>query len=237
MALKGQKRRFAEAIVSAKPLKLSNKEAALQIGCKEGSASASGSRCAADKEVQAYILAHWPDYYEPEVAFPVAVTQQNELPLFCVREILAWLAEADDESVYLIADALAARIPEKAQNEINAESVKGWVAGQVADVPEFKEVVQAVCMKLGVSLDPMDYWDSVLMNPYATPKEKKDAASEKAKYTKAKPAAQNKKDAAFEQAQQLRQNRLRDATAPLFEDDDTDGLSRSGYKGVVPLWN
>ena len=237
MALKGQKRRFAEAIVLAKPLKISNREAALKIGCKENSASASGSRCAADKEVQAYILAHWPDYYEVAAAVaPQAATQQSELPLFCARDIAAWLTEeADAESLQQIADALATRGQGAA--ELNAESVKGWVAGQVADAAAFREVVQAVCSKLGASVEPMDWWDSVLINPYATPKEKSQAAADKAKYTLAKPAAQNKKDAALVHVQQLRSRRLQDATGSLFGDDDSDGLTRGEYKGVVPLWN
>ena len=237
MALKGQKRRFAEAIVSAKPLKISNKEAALKIGCKENSASASGSRCAADKEVQAYILAHWPDYYDAAAAVaPQAATQQSELPLFCARDIAAWLSEAADaESLQLIADAVGAR--GCATADLSVESVKGWVSEQVADSAGFREVVQAVCIKLGASVEPMDHWDSVLANPYATPKEKAAAAAEKAKYTMAKPAAQNKKDAALETARQQQQNRLRNANRQLLEDDDSDGLTNGQYKGVVPLWN
>lgn len=236
MALKGQKRRFAEAIVSAKPLKISNREAALKIGCKENSASASGSRCAADKEVQAYILAHWPDYYEAVAVAPPAAAQQNELPLFCARDIAAWLAdEADAESLRQIAAALAVKGQHLA--ELSAESVKGWVAVQAADAPEFREVVQAVCIKLGASVDPLDWWDSVLANPYATPKEKAQAAADKAKYTLAKPAAQNKKDAALEQAQQLRSKRLHDTTGSLFGNDDSDGLPTGQYKSKVPLWN
>ena len=76
-----------------------------------------------------------------------------------------------------------------------------------------------------------------MMDPWATPKEKHAAASEKAKYTKAKPAAVNKKDAAREQAMSLRERRRQgNAVGDFFPMDDMQG------NGHVPIvggkrWN
>lgn len=67
MALVGKKRKFAQAVVAAKPLKISNREAALQAGYSKSTASAAGSRCAADDDVQAYIKAHWAGYGDTHV--------------------------------------------------------------------------------------------------------------------------------------------------------------------------
>lgn len=54
MALVGKKRSFAEAIVAAKPERISNRAAALEIGCSEKCAAASGSRWAKDADVRAF---------------------------------------------------------------------------------------------------------------------------------------------------------------------------------------
>lgn len=210
--LKGQKLRFAEAIVSAKPVKISNRDAALVIGCSEGSASATGSRCMADPRVKDYIRSFWPDYFgddskpeDKEEGNQAVVRQQNELPLFCSRAVAEWLeSDADCESVSEIAASIA-KMGRGNTAVFTADGVSAWIASMDTEDSEFCAIVKAVCDKLRVSLDPVEYWEGVMMDPWATPKEKHAAASEKAKYTKAKPAAVNKKDAAREQALSLRE--------------------------------
>lgn len=238
MALKGQKRRFAQAIIAAKPLKISNKEAALLIGCKENSASASGSRCAADAEVRAYILAHWPDYYDVKTVAET-VTQQDELPFFCASSVAEWLITAHETDVQAVAKVLETRLG-IGDAELDEGVLKRWLGNVAVDDVRFKALVQAVCAKLAVSVNPVDYWDSVLMNPYATAKEKAQAASDKAKFTIAKPASQNRKEAALEKAQILREQRRQgNAMGDFFGDEsekEQEG-SKKMYKGFVPLWN
>ncbi|WP_304335316.1 hypothetical protein, partial [Conchiformibius steedae] len=71
-----------------------------------------------------------------------------------------------------------------------------------------------------------------LINPYASAKEKAQAAADKARYTMAKPASKNAKDAALEKMVQQRgqQPQSRD----LFASDG--GGDRQEYKGKVPQW-
>ena len=240
MALKGQKRRFAEAIVSAKPLKISNKEAALQIGCTETSASASGSRCAADPEVRAYIVAHWPDYFDPLASLPASQTQaavpQTELPLFCAREIAVWLRErADDEDLRHIAAALREVLPEDADEA----SVIAAVRRADKESGMFQNFVKAVCDKLKTSTDPLDFWDGILLDPFATLKDKQTAAAEKAKYTKSKPAALTQKEMQKEKARAEREaRRQQNAVGDFFGFAETrPNPDPPAYQGNVPVWN
>ncbi|RPD90505.1 hypothetical protein EGK75_01165 [Neisseria weixii] len=248
MALKGQKRRFAEAIVSARPLKISNREAALRIGCSENSASASGSRCMADVEVRAYIVAHWPDYFEP-IAPNTPVIEKAEapqagLPLFCARDIAAWLKEgADAEDLAVVMEAVSGLIPEKPPN-LAADSILPLVEGMDKDDSLFLNLVKAVCDKLALSTDPLDFWDSILASPWTTTKEKMAASAEKAKYTKAKPATQSKKENALSDALAARFGAKppgKDKGASLLHaagiSDDEEGIARHyGLNTKVPQW-
>ena len=235
MALKGQRRSFAEAVIAAKPLKLSNREIALQIGCSETSASASGSRCAADKDVRQFILDHWPNYYdadeEAHVTSSEAVPQQA-LPFFDAESVLNWLQSLEDKEILQKIFSLSSeKVGKTSADGLNAETIKGWMQGISNKHPEFKEVVQAACVKMGATTDLMDYWDSVLINPYSSPKEKQQAAADKAKYTLAKPAAVGKKDSALEAAMAARARKRQDnATGELF---DQPPLEDTGYK---PRW-
>ena len=243
MALKGQKRRFAEAIVSAKPLKISNREAALKIGCSERSASASGSRCMADAEVRAYIVAHWPDYFDPTASLPdpqtKAAAPQTELPLFCVQEISAWLEnEADEDALQHIAAVLRGKLPDLPQ-QVDEDTVLQAAKNADKDSSLFANLVKTVCDTLRVSTDPIDQWDSILIDPFASIKQKHDAAVEKAKYTKAKPAAMSQKEIQKEKAQAAREERRQqNAVGDFFgfPQNDTHTDSQPGYKSTVPVW-
>lgn len=234
MALKGQRQRFAEAVIAAKPLKLSNKEIALLIGCSETSASASGSRCAADKDVRQFILEHWPNYYDADNLTQLnnEAAPQHGLPFFDAESVLNWLETLGDEEILQkIFSISREKVGKTGTSPLNAEGIKEWMQGINNKHPEFKEVVQAACMKLGATTDLMEYWDSVLINPYSSPKEKAQAAADKAKYTLAKPAAVGKKDSALEAAMAARARKRQDnAIGDMFEQS---ALEDTGYK---PRW-
>ncbi len=250
MALSKQKKAFAEAIIAAKPERISNKQAALLIGCNESSASATGSRCAADAEVKAFILAHWPLYYHPELeaeealataGAEQAVTQQNALPLFCARDVAEWLVTADKESVALIAEAVDARNGRRPPSEAE---MKAWVEGLEHGSEELNNLVFAVTRKMRTSTDPMAHWDRILIDPFATDKQKEVAAAEKAKYTKAKPVAQSKKDSALSEAMVARfgvKPAGKDGGASLLGAAGLDNVEeqlehRYGIGKKVPQW-
>lgn len=240
MALVGKKRSFAEAIVAAKPEKISNRAAALEIGCSEKCAAASGSRWAKDADVRAFIASCWPEYYSPPAGEKQNRTAiQNGLPFFCADDVAAWLRYAKAEELQVVAEAVLAAMP--AVWGITAPKIKAWL--EQADTADalFCELVQVFCRRLGATTEPLQYWDSVLINPHASHKEKQAAAEAKAKYTIAKPAAQNKKEAELEQAQRLRYaRRPTDGGAPLFETGDGPGEEAGGqaapFKGQVPVW-
>lgn len=188
MALTGKKRLFAEAIVNAKPNKISNKQAALQIGCNENSASAAGSRWAADPEVQAFIAEQWADYY----ATPPALARGGR---------------KQDTSNLPQQNALAFGV--------DWESVKAWLESLPDNSEELKKVANLTTRKLKLTTEPLDYWKAVLQDPYSTPKERQAAADGIAKYTIAKPAAANKKEAALEAALKMKKS-----TGDLFDNDE-----------------
>ncbi|WP_156502945.1 hypothetical protein [Eikenella sp. NML99-0057] len=240
MALVGKKRSFAEAIVAAKPERISNRAAALEIGCSAKCAAASGSRWARDADVRAFIASCWPEYYDPPPAKEQNTTAiQNGLPFFCADDVAAWLRYAKVDDVQAVACAVLEVMPEAWG--ITAPKIKAWLEQADTEGALFCEIVQAFCRRLGATTNPLQYWDSVLMNQHASPKEKQAAAEAKAKYTLAKPAAQNKKEAELEQAQRLRYGRrLTDGGAPLFEAATVSGEETGGhaapYKGQVPVW-
>lgn len=242
MALKGQKRRFAEAIVSAKPKKPSNREIALMLGCTEKSASASGSRWAADREVREYVTAHWPEYYAKEQKNQPAKTahQEADLPFFCADSVCEWLKNGANESdLAKISAMLHPTAEQPAENQPPADfgGVAAWISGVAPDDVAFREVLKAVCDKLKVSCNPVDYWDSVLIDPWATDKAKAQAAADKAKYTIAKPASASKKESELERAQSLREQRRQvNAVGDFFMDDGQTGSGHSDYKMSIPQW-
>lgn len=233
--LSGKSLLFARAILEAKPLKISNKTAAMCAGCKESSASASGSRWAAHPDVKAYIKLHWPDYYDDSTDSTNLQTNmaasQTGLPFFDVDAVCAWIAEQQDAKILQCINA-AVIAANEACNKIpfTFENVKKWLMKMNSDSDSYSALIQAICQKHGTSTDPFAYWDSVLMNPYSTAKEKDRAAAEKAKYTLAKPAAQSKKEQELERAKKLRDR----ATTPLFPNLERENLDQLSNK--VPVW-
>ena len=132
MALKGQRQRFAEAVIAAKPLKLSNKEIALLIGCSETSASASGSRCAADKDVRKFILEHWPNYYDADNLTQPRneAAPQHGLPFFDAESVLNWLETLEDKEILQKIFSLSReKVGKTGASTLNAEGIKEWIQG------------------------------------------------------------------------------------------------------------
>lgn len=238
----GQKKRFAEAIISARPVKISNREAALLIGCTEGSASATGSRCMADPRVREYIRHFWPNYFgdfdnvSDELTGETNIDErkQSELPLFCVQEISKWLeTHADVEDLSKISELLV-KIGCQSPEIFNGNSIAMLVQKMEKDSEEFKNIVQTVVKKMRATTNPIELYDSIMLDPFASVKEKPEAASLKAKKTIANPASVNKKDAAREQAMLLRQNRRQVNSVGDFYPEEleqarqTYGVSASG---------
>lgn len=169
---KGKRRAFAEALIAAKPQRLSNRDLAVLIGCPAKTAASAGSRLANDPLVRDYVRRHWADYYGD--GDTGTETSENDT----------------EKGAERLSPAMGAAL--------DMGLVKGWLANLDTASEAWAELVQLVCRKLGATGEPLDYWDSVLINPYASAKEKAQAAADKARYTMAKPASKNAKDAALE---------------------------------------
>lgn len=208
---KGRRRAFAEALVAAKPERISNRRLAELAGCPAATAASAGARLAGDPMVQDYVRRHWPDYYGRAATPPDADPAAAAAPVITPQ---------------------AAALPASRPAAFSMPAVKAWLAELPTDSPVFEELVQAVCLKLGASRNPLDYWDSVLLNPYAPAKEKAQAAADKARYTMAKPASQSAKDTALEKMVQRRGQQQ-----SLFgQDDDADNANGHNYRSKVPQW-
>lgn len=219
MALKGQKRKFADAILAARPERISNREAALRIGCKDSNAAPTGSRCAKDPAVQEYIKAHWADYYH----------QSNDGRV---------VANKSSNKLYN-GEPLRPILNNKKQPAIHfdAYEVKAWLQGLDPKSEAFLMVVQTCCAQMGNTGDVMQFWQSVLLDPFSEPRDKMAASENIARYTLSKPASKSKKEEEAEKARQLRQERQA-AQIALFDEQPTHTAQSSlhAYKGKIPKW-
>lgn len=187
MALKGKALLFAKLVMKYKPEKKSNKEIALEMGVSEKSASAAGSRWARNPDVRRYIREHWHGYYDDDVPVNVGETVSVN-----VREIVPC-------------------------SSLNVGAIKQWIGQESIHSAAFLEVVECLCKKLETSTDPIAFFDSVLINPYAELKEKMAAAEGKAKYTLAKPSAKNNNENSLEEAKKKRQSEsIKGRNAPIW---------------------
>lgn len=247
MELTGQKRAFADAVVSAWPERISNREAALKIGCTEGSASASGSRCMADAAVRHYIETHCPGFFGgssglvkesvKEEAKPSKTVKQSAQPLFTVDDITNWIANSHDEAeLAAIAAVLKTKQPDTA---VDGEALIAAVKQLDVKSSVFINIVRLVCEKLQTSTDPIDQWDALMISPWSTNKERKDAADSKAKFTMPKPAAKTAKEMQQEKAQADREaRRARNAVGDFSSQTEPAAApSEPEYKSSVPRWN